>query len=327
MIKKTILFVITLSLAILTFAGCNKNEIVLWVGNSQTGGITESDFIQNYHLQILVTEEEFQQEYDDIKSETIKDNFTNIETTIEAYTKNKAAYDYLTDYIVDKLAGEWNIDKTISEEEVAARYSKVLEAQGGETALRKKLNENKITEKFYKDRIAKTLLKEKVEKEILSQKNIDDAKLRFNAEYNFYKFNIIGINKARAVSAEDALKEKNQIMERLEAGEDFDIIREEKLSKAEGYNPDNYGLVFSANNTGSELELFVLSLDHNEFGFYETDENYFIIKRYDTRTEEQFQSIKEDIINELGEWHLKQRVETDLTKTPYYVYEDRIAAI
>lgn len=311
--KKNILTVLLLTVALITSACTSAKNSVAQVGDSY---ITKSEFeyyLSNIKLQMEGTELSSEEDW----------QTKEIEGKKAIDLAKEKSFDTAVDNLQYIEVGKKVLELTSEDEQniVNLKNTIVNKQCGGESKYKEYIKKIGVSDGFIdmlcKSEIYRAKLLEKVENE----SNIDDEMLKntFNEKYRRAK-HILFLTKDMTTGLDlseetvKAAKEKAEsVLQRVQSGEDFDSLAAE-FTEDPGLqsNPDGY--VFTDGEMVSEFEDGVDKLGNGQVSLIESSYGYHIIKRLPLDESEElytkfFESKKENVKTEILNDILQEKIE------------------
>lgn len=277
-IKKALLFVISVLLLTLQFAGCSSSKIKP-EDNRTVITVNGEDICYDYFRYVFLT---VRDQYADGDLSCFIDDITAqmavSEETLDVIVRNAA---------IEAAADKYNVKLTDEDEDTYKAYIEYYKEQfSDESGFYDDLKKNYLTdyslEKMFKTLLLKNRLLSTLELEGGAY-YLDDLKMKEEIENSFFCMRYIVIDISDGESAEYALSRAEEAYRRASAGEDFaDLIEEYSESTSLGDRSNGYCYYYTSGELAfEEAEDIVLGLNEGEISnIIEDDEyGYLIIQR------------------------------------------------
>ncbi len=308
-IKSLICMLLCAMMFVGLFAGCeviDVNEVLVINGEAVTGG----EF--NFMLDSFKMEIAAEMGFDSADAEKW--------STVEV--DNRKAIDIAKDKTIDEIVLIWVQAQKAEEEGVSltaeesayaeSNYNALVEQYGGVQAFEKKLSAWQVSKDSVKGVFKKIMLASKLQQKYITEDseltNVSEEEIRAqyeNEKNAFYENSIFAKHilillenpeKGITRTKDEAKAEAQKILDRLNAGEDFEKLMveysEDVESSYEGYKftHNDRQFVTEFDNAAYELEVGGVS------GLVETEYGYHIIKRYPSDAEfDAYEDVEEEL--------------------------------
>lgn len=291
------------------FAGCeviDVNEVLVINGEVVTGG----EF--NFMLESFKTEIAAELQFDP----TDKEKWSSV------MSDNRKAIDFAKDKTIDEIVLIWVQAQKAEEEGIAltaeelayadSNYNALVEQYGGMQAFEKQLSSWQVSKEAVKGIFKRITLATKLQQKYITEDNEltkiseEEIKAQYENEKNaFYDSAIFAkhililfenAEKGITRTKDEAKAEAQKILDRLNAGEDFEKLMLEYSEDAETSH-EGYSFTHNDGQFVREFDDGAYALEIGEIsGLVETEYGYHIIKRYPSDAEfEAYEDIKEDL--------------------------------
>jgi parvulin-like peptidyl-prolyl isomerase len=230
--------------------------------------------------------------------------------------------DLIESIIVRQGAEELGIE--VSETEVTQRRDELIEEVGGQETFDQLVEESGLTSEQIDEQVRDIVIREAVQEELTADIEVSDAEVA--AFYEENRETRYDTAEARHILVETE-EEANDILERLEEGEDFaDIAAEESIDTGSGAQGGDLG-EFGRGQMVPEFEEAVFTAEIGEVvGPVETQFGFHIIEVTEREAPE-LEDVEDEIRDELSqgeqgaavqEWLAQQRAEAEVTVNPRF---------
>ncbi|MBR4720854.1 MAG: peptidylprolyl isomerase [Clostridia bacterium] len=296
------LLVMIISLCLLT--SCANTDTVATVGKTK---ITKGEFefyLSSIKNQLSGTELQTDEDWQTQEIEGEKAIEVAKRRALEIAVNN-------AEYIEVAKAEGMSLNDT-EKQRIKDTKQQVITGYGGEKAYKEFLKKNNITDSFIQLMCESTVYYEKIADKVREENPITEPEMReyfetekgvFDSEYKKAKHILILTQDTQTGKSlsEEEIKEaeelSNSLLERINAGEDFDGLMRE-YSQDPGLTTNPGGYVFTEGEMVSEFEQAVDSISFGEVTICKSSYGYHIIKRLPIEYEDVKDKIEDAILKE-----------------------------